>query len=48
MPFALDFGAVMMMGTALGVDVQLLADVLPAVEQAVIDNLIGDEPDAVE
>jgi hypothetical protein len=38
-PFALDFGAVMAVGSALRVDVELLADVLPDAETAIIDNL---------
>ncbi len=29
-PFALDFGAVMTMGAALGADAEMLADVMPA------------------
>lgn len=42
-PFALDYGAVMTVGGALGVDTEMLADVLPAAEQAIIDNLRGDD-----
>ncbi len=38
----------MTMGAALGVDLHLLADVLPAVEPVIIENLTGDEPHAVE
>jgi hypothetical protein len=42
-PFALDFNAVMAMGTALGADMELLADVLPAAEAAIIGNMVPDE-----
>lgn len=38
-PFALDFGAVMTMGQALDVDLQLLADVLPSVEAVIVNRL---------
>ncbi len=38
-PFALDFAAVMTMGQALDVDLQLLADVLPAVEAVIVNRL---------
>lgn len=41
--FGLDFGALMTMGAARGVDVDLLAQVLPAVESVVIDALHGDD-----
>lgn len=44
-PFGLDFGAIMIVGGALGVDIALLADVMPAVEPFIIDNLSGQEPD---
>lgn len=43
-PYGLDFGAVMTMGTALGADVALLADVLPTAEQEILAALNGDEP----
>lgn len=46
-PIALDHGAVMMVGAALGADAELLADVLPAAEAAIIRNLIG-EPEIEE
>ena len=42
-PFALDFNAVMTMGSALGADLEMLADVLPAAEAAIIDNLAPDD-----
>ena len=42
-PFALDFNAVMAMGAALGANMELLADVLPAAETAIIANLAPDE-----
>lgn len=38
-PFAIDFGAVMGMGAALGCDLELLADTLPAMERAVIASM---------
>ena len=38
-PFGLDFGAVMMMGAAIGADLELLADALPAAEAAIINGL---------
>jgi len=41
-PIGLDFGAIMTMGTALKADLALLADVMPAVEPIIIDNLSGD------
>ncbi len=43
-PFALDFNAVMTMGAALGADPEMLADVLPAAEAAIIANLTPDGP----
>lgn len=47
-PFALDYGAVMMMGAALGCDQQLLAEVLPAVECAIVAGLSGDDGEEEE
>jgi hypothetical protein len=44
-PIGLDFGAIMTMGTALKANLALLADVVPAVEPIIIDNLSGQEPD---
>lgn len=41
-PFALDFGAVMVMGAALGADMDMLASVLPDAEAAIIAGLSGD------
>ncbi|MBB3940692.1 hypothetical protein GGR39_002349 [Novosphingobium fluoreni] len=35
-PFALDFGAVMLVGMAADVDLALLQEVLPAVESAIL------------
>lgn len=49
--FALDFGAVMQMGAALGVDAGLLAEVLPDVEGEIITALADaadDERDSGE
>lgn len=37
--FALDFGAIMQMGSALDADLALLAEVLPAVESEIIAAL---------
>lgn len=45
-PFALDFGAVMAVGQARGVDLQLLAEALPAAEAAILAT--GDDGDASE
>lgn len=42
-PFGLDFGAVMAVGAALGVDAGLLAGALPQVEAAVLAGLRGEE-----
>ncbi|VXC63539.1 DUF7697 family protein [Sphingomonas sp. AX6] len=41
-PFALDFQAVMTIGEALGVDAEMLADVLPAAEMAIVSQYAGD------
>ncbi len=35
-PFALDYGAVLMVGAAMGADLDMLADVLPAAEGAIV------------
>lgn len=43
-PIGLDFGSIMAVATALGADTALLADVMPAVEPIIIDNLTGQEP----
>jgi hypothetical protein len=49
-PFGLDFGAVMNVGMALQVDLQLLAEVLPAAEAEILANWndegSNDEPQA--
>lgn len=47
-PFALDYGAVMMMGAALGVDAEMLADVLPIAEAAIISAINGDNDGSAE
>ena len=47
-PFALDFGAVMMVGQARGVDVELLAELLPATERAILSGHAGDYGDDEE
>lgn len=44
--FALDFGAIMQMGAALGVDTELLAAVLPDVEGEIITALADAAEDA--
>jgi hypothetical protein len=41
-PFALDYGAVMLVGQARGVDIQLLAEILPDAERAILAG--GGEP----
>lgn len=41
-PYALDYGAVLAMGDAMGADRALLADVLPAVENAILAGLDGE------
>jgi hypothetical protein len=41
----LDFGSIMTMGAHRKADLGLLADVLPAVEPIIIDNVSGDQPD---
>lgn len=38
-PFALDFGAIMQMGAARGVDAQLLSEALPHAEAAIVNRL---------
>ncbi len=38
-PFALDFGSIMQVGAARGVDLALLSDALPHAEAAIISNL---------
>ena len=42
-PAGLDFGAVMAVGTALGADVELLAQVLPDVEAAILSDQSDDD-----
>jgi hypothetical protein len=44
-PIGLDYGAVMAVATARRADVDLLSEVLPAVEAAILDNLAGDGDD---
>ena len=41
-PFALDYGAVMQVGAALGADLALLAEVLPAAEAAIVAGLVDE------
>lgn len=45
-PFALDFGAVMTVGAALGVDPRLLVDVLPSIEGVIVGALADDAGDS--
>ena len=35
-PYALDYGAILMMATAMGADAALLADLLPSVEPVIV------------
>jgi hypothetical protein len=42
-PFALDFGAVMIVAAARGADSEMVADLLPVVETAVLASLSDDE-----
>lgn len=44
-PLGLDFGAIMMMGAARGVDTAMLAEILPRIEGAVLNP---PDPDAYE
>ncbi|MBM3929146.1 MAG: hypothetical protein FJ335_11935 [Sphingomonadales bacterium] len=41
-PYGLDFGAVLSVGAARGVDMMLLSTVLPDIERAIITNLHAD------
>lgn len=43
-PFALDFGAIMQVGAARGVDLDLLSEALPHAEAAIISNLTDQAP----
>jgi hypothetical protein len=47
-PFALDFGAVMTVGAARHVDTDLLADVLPDAERAILAAHLDEAPDPEE
>lgn len=40
-PFALDFGAVMLVGQARSVDIEMLAEVLPDAERAILSPPAG-------
>lgn len=42
-PFALDYAAVMAVGAALDADMEMLADVLPAAEAAIVAQFAGDD-----
>lgn len=47
-PFALDFGTLMTMGRHLRADLELLASVLPRVEDVIIANINGDDTEPAE
>jgi hypothetical protein len=42
-PFALDYAAVMAIGAALGADMEMLADVLPSAEAAIVAQFAGED-----
>ncbi|WP_230770704.1 DUF7697 family protein [Sphingomonas sp. Leaf4] len=42
LPFALDYGAVMSVGQALGADLDMLADVLPRADAAIVRRINAD------
>lgn len=42
-PFALDFGAVMQVAAARGVDMELLSAVLPVAEAAIVNGLVDQD-----
>jgi hypothetical protein len=44
-PTGLDFGAVLSIGTARGVDLALLSDVLPEIEGFIVGAWLPDDPD---
>jgi hypothetical protein len=44
-PIGLDFGAIMLTGAALEADLELLAEVLPEFEAAVMAGLSDESPD---
>lgn len=44
-PIGLDFGPVMTVAAARGADLELLADVLPEVENALLDAISGEPED---
>jgi hypothetical protein len=45
-PFALDYGAALALGQAMGADMEMLADVLPGAEAAILKRSPADEPAA--
>jgi len=47
-PFALDFGAIMLIGNARDVDSALLSETIPLVEMAVVASTAGDDPGVEE
>ena len=44
-PFAVDFAAVLALGAARGVDLALLADVLPDIEPVLVASMIAEGDD---
>ncbi|WP_370169823.1 DUF7697 family protein [Sphingobium abikonense] len=44
-PYALDFGAVLSMGTAQGADMTMLAELLPSMERILLDKFSEEAPD---
>lgn len=47
-PFALDHGAIMLVGAARGVNLELLANVLPMAERAILSALSDEGGDDVQ
>lgn len=44
-PYGMDFGAVLALGAAQHVDLQLLGQVIPPIERILLDHLTEDTPD---
>lgn len=42
-PFALDHGAILLIGAARGVNLELLTDVLPMAERAILSGFAADD-----
>ena len=45
-PVGLDYGAALMLGEAMGADLDLLADILPSAEAALVSRFAGDGGDS--